>query len=83
VGGDDRDAVLFSVSVVSRDYVPSPSLLSIATPRDGRSEAASIYLEAAEAALNAPAAKQVESAVLLEIGQGTKVLTVLRVPLES
>lgn len=85
IGGDDRDP-LFTISIASRAYVSSPPLLSISTPRKGRSETASIFLAGAEDALvgdpfsTAPAG---ESAVIVEVGQGTKTLMVLRVKIPT
>jgi hypothetical protein len=87
LGGDDRDAVLFGISVVSKTYVPSPPLLSISTPHYGRSEVATIFLESAEEPGGPTAGDNElrieEAAVLIEVGQGTKTLVVLRVPLEE
>ncbi len=83
VGGDDRDAVLFNVSVVSKAYVPSPPMLSISTPQEGRSEAGRVFLEAADDDQRLVGAAPVEEAVLVEVGQGTKILTALRVPLSG
>jgi hypothetical protein len=84
-GGDERDAVLFGISVVSRTFEASPPLLSVSAPREGRAQEATIFLEAAQsergAADAAPAPP--ERAVLLEVSQGTKTLTVVRVQLEG
>ncbi len=83
IGGDDREAVLFGISIVSKSYSPSPPLLSISTPCIGRSEVATIFLQAEADSSGDPTHRPKESAVVVEVSQGTKTLMALRVRLEE
>jgi hypothetical protein len=92
VGGDDRDAVLFTVALVSPEFSATPPLLSVSAPRFGESQLGTVFLTERERAAQVAgemtadatqAATQLARAVVVEIGQGTKTLLAARVELPT
>jgi hypothetical protein len=87
LGGNDRDIVPFSLSVVSDLLQSIPLSLSVNVQHEGRSEPSRIIIQAPDDITRAPqeAVSQkldsIESHIAVEVGQGSQVLQVIPIDL--